>query len=168
MQKYWLILLFCVVSPFLAFAQFNDEAAGSIKSIIEDAPYGFELYQFKEITRNEYEIEFSSRIEVDGTKNNIIFLDAGFKAPLGYCKYRMDIIDGVSKKNSELILEKYKKSIIELGEKKFTVESYLSKETNQEGFAFMNEETKVLITLYKQKNKEDKFNLKMDISYDNY
>ena len=165
MQKYFLILLFCVVSPFLAYAQFSDEAGKSIIELIEEAPYGFEIYQLKEITRDDYEINYSSRIEIEGTKNNTIYVDAGFKAPLGQCTYKMSIIDDVSNKNSDLILGKYKQSIIDIGSNKYLVESYKNKETNQEGFSFFDEKTTVMLTLYKQKNKTDRYDLKMDIFY---
>lgn len=165
MQKYLFVLFFCVVSPFLAFAQFIKEDASAIKWLIEDAPYGFETHRLKELSRSESEIQFSSALKIDGTKNHMIYVDAGFKAQIGQCTYKMDIMDGVSKNNSESILEKYKKSIIEIGENKFYVEPFVDKNNNKEGFNFVDEVTTAMVTLYKQKNKAGTYDLKMDIFY---
>lgn len=165
MQKYLLILLFCVVSPFLMYAQFTKEDASAVKWLIEDAPYGFETHRLKELSRSGSEIQFSSILKIDGTKNHIIYVDAGFKAPKGMCTYKMDIMDGVSKKNSESMLEKYKKSIIEIGENKFYVEPFVDKNNNKEGFNFVDEVTTAMVTLYNQKNKAGTYDLKLDIFY---
>ena len=170
MQKYLLVLFFCVVSPFISFAQFSDQASDDIKRLMQFAIFGFDEYQLKEISRTDTDLEFSSNLEIDGTKNNKIYLDAGYYEPseFWYCTYIMDLIDEVKKENSDLILDKYKNSIAEIGENKYIVEAYVNKDTNQEGFNFLDEKTKILITLYKQKNKGETYNLKMSIYYDNY
>jgi hypothetical protein len=147
------------------FAQFVKEDASAIKWLIEDAPYGFETHRLKELSRSESEIQFSSALKIDGTKNHMIYVDAGFKAQIGQCTYKMDIMDGVSKKNSESILEKYKKSLVDVGENKYSVEPFIDKEKSKEGFYILDEETTAMVTLYKQKNKADTYDLKMDIFY---